>query len=555
MLVNHIPGEPSVVAAGASELDEVAATLLRLAATLDLVADEDVTIGDSVDAMRVRTKDASGALREAHPRYTETASALHEFAIRLEDVQTRFSQARSTIDSEADSIRYYEREIWEIQSQDIMLALTIPDPAQQAADAKRLAWLRSELSQHRAAQAAAQSALESAVSDWNTAAEAAAGRIRPALGQLNDGFLDFVGSLIGGIGDFLAGVAEWIAKILDTVLTTILLIVMVVVAIVVMLAAIVVLFPVLLALLASGAMSLDEIVEVLIGITLVVVPLLTAAVALLMLREALTPTPKVTPVAPAGGRLVQKGDHTDYEYLFDRNGMLDEQGGKDNTVVEIVQVLDEHGAPVLDENGNPVWRVTLPSTQDWQLGMGGAFGDNGAVNDLGSNLALILAPEMQGAYERAVTQAMLDAGIGPDDPVMLTGWSQGGILAGAMASDPSSPFNIEAIVVAGAPIDHMPIPRSVSVVAIQHDGDHVPRLDGVPPHQGPNWVTITEPSSGIGYPHNAGFYADTAAAFDTDQSLAEYPTLPGIREEQSIFFSDNEVAYQYEFAEADTAIS
>ena len=548
-----IPGEPSVVASGAGELEQVAATLLRLASTLDLVANEDVTIGQSVDAIRDRTTAAARSLRDAHPRYDETAGALHDYAIALRDVQDRANSASSTIDSEADSIRYYEREIWEMESRDIMLAITIPDPAQASADAKRLAWLRSQLNSHRSAQFAAQSSLDAAVADWHGAAATAAARISPVLSQLNDSLLDHITSFVEGLGDFLAGIAEWIAKILDTIITTVLLVVMVVVALVILVVALVALWPLLLILLASGAMTFNEIIEFLIGITLVLLPLLTSVVAFLMLREALTPTPTPTIVAPAGGRFVKKGDKTDYEYLFDRNGQLDDQGGKDNTVVEIVQVLDESGNPVLDENGNPVWRVMLPSTQDWQLGMGGAFGDNGGVNDLGSNLALIMSPEMQAAYERAVIQAMHDAGIGPNDSVMLSGWSQGGILAGAMASDPNSPFNIRAIVVAGAPIDHMDIPDSVSVVAIQHEGDHVPLLDGVPAHQGPNWVTVQATSGGKDYPHNAGYYADTAA--DLGDYENTYSNLEDIQDSQSMFFSDNEVAYQYEFSETDTAIA
>ena len=548
-----IPGEPSVVASGASELEQVAATLLRLASTLDLVANEDVTIGESVDAIRDRTTAAARSLRDAHPRYDETAGALHDYAIALRDVQDRANSATSTIDSEADSIRYYEREIWEMESRDIMLSITIPDPAQASADAKRLAWLRSQLNSHRSTQSAAQSSLDAAIADWHGAAATAAARISPVLSQLNDSLLDHITSFVEGLGDFLAGIAEWIAKILDTIITTVLLVVMVVVALVILVVALVALWPLLLILLASGALTFNEIIEFLIGITLVLLPLLTSVVAFLMLREALTPTPTPTIVAPAGGRFVKKGDKTDYEYLFDRNGQLDDQGGKDNTVVEIVQVLDESGNPVLDENGNPVWRVMLPSTQDWQLGMGGAFGDNGGVNDLGSNLALIMSPEMQAAYERAVIQAMHDAGIGPNDSVMLSGWSQGGILAGAMASDPNSPFNIRAVVVAGAPIDHMDIPDSVSVIAIQHEGDHVPLLDGVPAHQGDNWVTVEATSGGKDYPHNAGYYADTAAELGDYENT--YSNLEGIQESQSMYFSDNEVAYQYEFSETDTAIA
>lgn len=556
--LTSIPGDPGTVSAGASHLDEIAATLLRLAATLNAIADEDVTVGASVDAIRSRTHEASANVKEAEPRYSETADALKDYAVALEDAQGRFQRARGEIDGEAGSIRYYQEEIWELERENLRMMISLPDPEQQAERTQRLRYLRGQLADHQQAQQSAQAELDAAVQAWREAGDRAANRIRPVLGHLNDSLLDRIGSFVDGVGDFLAGVVEWIAKILDSVITSLLLIVMVVVALVVILATALVLLtflPALLVLFATGTLTWDLLLEQIIGVVLVLVPLLTSAVLLLMIREALTPTPEVHAGEPYSGKLVDRGSSSPYEYLFENNGDLDEQGGKDNTVIEIVQVMNADGSPALDENGNPVWRVTLPSTQDWQLGMGGAFGDNGGVNDLGSNLALILTPDQQAAYERAVTQAMLDAGIGPNDSVMLAGWSQGGILAGAMASDPNSPFNIRAITVAGAPIDHMDIPDSVAVLAFQHDGDLVPRLDGTPPHQGSNWVTVNTASTGTDYPHNADYYADTAHTTTTNPHDPRYPQLSGVLDEQSIFFSENEIAYQYEFSEKDTAIS
>lgn len=554
--LDRIPGDADVLAQGGQELDAMADTLRDLAARLDEIARDDLTIGEAADAMRARTNDAASRLREVEPRYAETAIAVQDFSVRLIDVQRRFDEAHGVVRTEDESIRYFQREIWEIESQAVRLAMLMPDPERQAEDARRLVYLRRELAAHRAARDNAEARLDAAVQDWDEAARTAASRIRPALSALNDGLLDYAAAFVDGLGDFFAAVAEWIVTVLDTLLTSFLLLVVLAVALVVMASLVLVLVHLLMPFLLSGALTLDQIVEFLVGITLVIVPFLTSAVAFLMLREAMTPTPTVSPVIKTlGGRVVQRQDQSEYEYIFARNAELDDIGGKDNTVVEVVQVLDERGRPALDENGNPIWRVTLPSTQDWQLILGGALGDNGAVNDLGSNLALILTPDQQAAYERAVLQAMREAGIGPNDSVMLAGWSQGGILAGAIASDPNSGFNIRAVVVAGAPIDHMPIPSDVSVVAIQHDNDQVPRLDGIPPRQEANWVTITEPSSGEGYPHNPAHYAETARTFDTDACLAEYPTLAGIREDQGMFFSENEVGYLYEFAETDSAIS
>jgi hypothetical protein len=299
-------------------------------------------------------------------------------------------------------------------------------------------------------------------------------------------------------------------------------------------------------------LTFDLLLEQLVGIALVLLPILAPFVKALLAREALTPTPEVRRGEPYGGALVDRGGRGEYEYLFHNNGVLDNDGGRDSTVIEIVQVFNDDGTPRLDEHGNPMWRITLPSTMDWQLIKDGAAGDGGAVNDLGSNLALIMDPALKAAYERAVLQAMRDAGIGPDDPVMLAGWSQGGILAGAIASDPASGFNVTAIAVAGSPIDHMPIPDSVAVLAFQHDGDAVPRLDGAPPQQGANWVTVNQGSGGTDYPHNIADYAGTAA--DPARYAADHPAIEGVLDAQSPFFSDYEIAHRYEFSEQETAI-
>ncbi|MEK8227075.1 hypothetical protein NKG05_14865 [Oerskovia sp. M15] len=157
-----------------------------------------------------------------------------------------------------------------------------------------------------------------------------------------------------------------------------------------------------------------------------------------------------------------------------------------------------------------------------------------------------------------VLQAMENAGIGPDDHVMMVGFSQGGILAGKLAADPDVPFNIEAIVVAGAPIDAMDIPSDVSVVALQHRGPGPPagRAGTAPPRD--NWVTIeTDTWDGPSAPpsspfvdagrHNSEKYAVTAQHL-SDGSLHDGGYVSGttqsayqnVSEDQSMFFSDNE---------------
>jgi len=546
-MLQTIPGDAGTLSAGAASMAETAQLLLALSSDLDRIAARGASIGDAADAIRMRTEEAAATVRTAEPRYAETSAAIREFAVVLLDVQSRHRAANADADAAADQMSARLIEIDDLDQLARQAVLTSPD-AEQAADlALRRRWLTGELDDARSRVREAESRALAAEEEWETAVEAAADRIDPVLAALDDSFLDRVGAAIEDLGGFLAAVGEWIAKILDTVITALLLVVMAVVAIVVVLALVLSSYGVfLLVLLANGA-SLDDVVEMLVGIALVVVPILTGVVAALLLREVLTPTPAVTADLPAGGTLVKRDGKAPYEYLFDNDGFLDAEGGTDSTVIDIVQVMNPDGTPALDENGNPIWRVTLPSTMDWQL-----TGDHGAVNDLGSNLALILSPQQKAAYERAVLQAMHDAGIAPDDPVMLIGWSQGGILAGAIASDPQSGFNVRALSVAGAPIDHMPIPPTVSVLALQHDGDHVPRLDGVAPHQGPGWVTVNTPSAGSGYPHNIADYADTAREQTTGPAVR--PDVQRIIDAQSKFFSGTEISRTFSFQEPETAL-
>lgn len=46
----------------------------------------------------------------------------------------------------------------------------------------------------------------------------------------------------------------------------------------------------------------------------------------------------------------------------------------------------------------------------------------------------MMTPSLRSQYERAILEAMKQAGVGADDPVMLVGFSQGGIVAGHVAA-------------------------------------------------------------------------------------------------------------------------
>lgn len=204
--------------------------------------------------------------------------------------------------------------------------------------------------------------------------------------------------------------------------------------------------------------------------------------------DLLAADPRVTELNPADLTAEQrlayyKANDIDYitslSDLIDANGRVDDMGKGDRSVVDIMEV---EGA-----DGKTHWIVTMPSTQDWGL-LKGAIGegtwedtlkDYPATNDLDSNVALMLMdnPWMATQYERAVMQAMSDAGIPRGADVVYTGFSQGGIMAANLASDRDSPYNVVGIVTNGSPIDKFDIPSSVEVVSFEHRSDPVPGLD------------------------------------------------------------------------------
>ena len=95
--------------------------------------------------------------------------------------------------------------------------------------------------------------------------------------------------------------------------------------------------------------------------------------------------------------------------------------------------------------------------------------------DMTSNLTALAAMD-SGSY-RAALDAMRAAGIGTDDPVLVVGHSQGGILAARIAE--SEAFRVSDVLTVGAPIHQVAIPGDVTVTAIEHTEDLVPTLGGV----------------------------------------------------------------------------
>lgn len=161
------------------------------------------------------------------------------------------------------------------------------------------------------------------------------------------------------------------------------------------------------------------------------------------------------------------------------------------------------------DNGNgPAYIVSIPGTETWTPVAGTE------PRDLSANLQLVAGNPTAAA--ESVRAAMDAAGIPPGSPVMLVGHSQGGIIAGQLASDPDfvRQYGVTNVMTYGAPIDHMQLAPGVEALQVQHRFDLVPRLDlggvdlgGTSPNTPVTTVTLDSPGGVFGvvanHDHNA----------------------------------------------------
>lgn len=94
--------------------------------------------------------------------------------------------------------------------------------------------------------------------------------------------------------------------------------------------------------------------------------------------------------------------------------------------------------------------------------------------DLTSNLNGIAGRDF-GAYE-SVRQAMVEAGVTSETPVMFTGHSQGGLVAAELAA--SGDYETRGLYTVGAPACQVAVPHEIPWLALEHTNDIVPALSG-----------------------------------------------------------------------------
>lgn len=232
----------------------------------------------------------------------------------------------------------------------------------------------------------------------------------------------------------------------------------------------------------------------------------------------------VTPAQPA----------TDFASIFAVQQEIDLRGGTSFADIRITRL--DSGA----------WTVQIPSTQ-------GSFIDPMAASHPNDVVADVVAMSgAQTALGRAVTAAMVEAGIGANDPVMMVGFSLGGITAAQLVSDPGFPFTVTHILTAGAPIASFAVPRSVTVLSLELTQDAVPKLDGRSNPSRSTWSTLEgdaprlegeTAAPGIAGAHNTLRYAafaqhlvdtDDATVRDFTASAAAFLTGTGVSADYAV---------------------
>jgi pimeloyl-ACP methyl ester carboxylesterase len=167
--------------------------------------------------------------------------------------------------------------------------------------------------------------------------------------------------------------------------------------------------------------------------------------------------------------------------------------------------------------------VDLPGTKDWNL----LDRHNPNVADMTTNLRAV--GNEQTTYESGVVAALLASGVRADEPIMLVGHSQGGLVAARLAADlaASDRFRVTHLLTAGAPIGLVAIPSQVQVLSLENAGDVVVGLDAADNRSRPNQITVrtTRAASTFGASHSlAGAYLPAARDVDAagDKSVGAW---------------------------------
>ncbi|MEO6702282.1 MAG: hypothetical protein ABI140_06080, partial [Jatrophihabitantaceae bacterium] len=207
----------------------------------------------------------------------------------------------------------------------------------------------------------------------------------------------------------------------------------------------------------------------------------------------------------------------------------DDQAGPPRSTADLMRALQAR-ADVADGGGlvdvrtldSPTGRcviVNIAGTTAWNLD---PRRTSPQASDFGTNLRGLA--NQSSVLQRGVVQALQRAGVRSSEPIMLVGHSQGGVVAAQLATELSATgqFRVTHLVTAGSPIGLASVPDSVSVLALENDGDLVPQLDGANNPDRGNWLTarVSRGGSTIAAKHAMATYRQGAIDLDRCQDPA-----------------------------------
>lgn len=200
--------------------------------------------------------------------------------------------------------------------------------------------------------------------------------------------------------------------------------------------------------------------------------------------------------------------------LAERVRVVNEEAGDGEAVVDIQKI--EH------VDGTTTWTVAVHGTKD------DLFQQDQPLSIVSNVPAFTGAPS---TGEDLVIAAMTQAGIPPDDEVILAAHSQGGMAVIRLANSPAvrERFKVAGVVTFGSPVAHMPAPPGIPVLNVQHAEDGIAGVSGTGGAReggpGPDEVvavrvlaTDPEQPTGGGEPHSMDNYVETAGMLETGGS-------------------------------------
>ena len=513
-------GKPDQLDTRAADLVTAADAIEQATAALRGLIDDQTSL--STDALAETASEVARSLSKARTRYRKTGQALQTYAADLRPIQ---SDARSAI----SSAEYYEQRSASLprdisaREGDLLRAQAVDAPQYQ------LDQIEDDLRRLRQAQSNAYTQTNDARRVLNAArdrlraiADTAISQIETAIEGEHDSAADnwnqFWESAAGWMGEWAASVLKGILEVLGELLAILVAIVVIILVIVIIVA----------------VLSLIAAVIGWVALAVIAGLLVAGMLATFLARDGLgspirrSPAPgeKAEPRKkyPSDADSAEAADQytaEDYGDLFEEVGRQDAKGGTERTVIRVVAITDDQGTVI-------GYRVQLPSTQNWS-----PINENGALNDLSADAMLALFPGLETQYKKAVWDALEQAGaLDSDAPIMLTGWSLGGMMAGDLAVDPRLEGRVQSVVTAGSAVDKhaSDMDPSIRVTQVNNIWDPVHHLElvGYDPEDdvaGPNWQTYAPIDGRI---HNADMYGELAD-----------DVIPGVRGGDEIFFADD----------------